>query len=199
MKLYNISPKEMEFPWGKMSVVVLGERGRGRKQVLVPFHARFNENADNYEVGETQSGGVKIIQGQNSSVGYIAKLSGEGVYTRGTIGTVYVSQGDIEKIEVLEKGWGAYGDAGRIGTWYEYLVVIKSFPVVFYVRPAGGESKIPSYWLVFTAQKVYEVREEEAEIFAEQTGIAFPEKEELYDLYDARNAQVNKTPLTRTV
>jgi len=173
MKLYGINPQEQEFPWGKMKVVTLGEKGRGRKYVYVPFQADTVEG-DNFQIGSTQSGAPKIIRGEKSE-GYIAKLSGEGTYTRGTYGSVYIVNEDIDKIKILASGFGAYGDAGRVGEWNEFLVEIKpEFPVRFWIRPSGGEYKIPRYWLIFLEKEVIKVQKEEKILFMEKTGISLP-------------------------
>lgn len=189
MKLYNINPEKMKFDWGEMDVVALGERGRGRHQELIPFHAVFDPAAEDYEIAPTQSGKPKIIRrgpGMGTSPGWIARLSGEGCYTRGTYGTVYAvgAAGGNDRCRVAVKavGRGAYGDAGRVGSWNEFLVVIKPpYPVRFYVRPSGGEHKIPRYWLVFTgdAKSPVKIRGEERETFSEATGITFPVAESL--------------------
>jgi len=174
MKLYGIEPHEEEFQWGKMKVVVLGEKGRGRKYVYVPFQADTVEG-DDFQIGSTQSGAPKIIKGKSSSEGWIAKLSAQGTYTRGTYGSVYIVNEDIHKVKVIASGFGAYGDAGRVGEWNEFLVEINPvFPVRFWVRPSGGEYKIPRYWLVFVKDEVIKVRSEEKTLFIEQTGIHLP-------------------------
>ena len=173
MKLYGINPHEEEFPWGKMKIVTLGEKGRGRKYFYVPFQADTVEG-DDFQIGITQSGAPKIIRGEKSE-GWIAKLSGEGTYTRGTYGSVYVVNEDIDKVKVIASGFGAYGDAGRVGEWNEFLVEINpEFPVRFWIRPSGGDYKIHRYWLVFIEDKVIKVKKEEKDLFMEQTGISLP-------------------------
>jgi hypothetical protein len=172
MKLYNIKPVKETFPWGEMNVVFLGQEGRGRKLTIVPFHADIaNLEKDNFQIGFSQKGYPKIISGECSD-GYIAVLSGEGVYTRGTYGSVYVYFNDKEKIRLVAYGKGAYGIAGRIGEWYDYLVEIKPlYPIRFYVKPAGGEYKIEGYYLVFSYERIIKVSKEELNLFEEQSGI----------------------------
>lgn len=189
MKLYNIEPEKRTFDWGEMAVVALGERGRGRHQELVPFHAAFDPAAEDYEIGQTQSGKPKIVRTGNSSEGWIARLSGEGCYTRGTYGTVYAVSDDRARVGVRAIGSGAYGAAGRVGDWNEFLVVIKPpYPARFYVRPSGGEHKIARYWLVFTENVRFpaRVRGDELEAFSETTGIVFPAAESLDEALEKR-------------
>ena len=153
MKLWNIEPyNKVSTGFGEIdAVVLLGEEGRGRKRALVPI-TKFNKiNAE-----------------------WVARLSAEGTYTRGTYGTVYVLVEDRKKIKIIDFGVGAYGDAGRVGSWMDFLVAIEKTPVRFLVRPSGGPAKRKRYWLVFTKDKVYTVKQEETGIFTETTGIDVP-------------------------
>ncbi len=151
MKLWNIEPYKVSTGFGEIDAVVLGEEGRGRKRALVPM--------------------TKI---ENNDAEWIVKLSGEGTYTRGTYGTVYVLTEDRKKIKIIDFGVGAYGDAGRIGSWGDFLVAIEETPVRFLMRPSGGPAKRERYWIVFD-EKVYTVKQEETSIFTEATGIDIPD------------------------
>jgi hypothetical protein len=185
MKLYNITPTRLKFEWGEMDCVTLGERGRARKQVIIPFHAPppSGEDADYYEIGATKSGNPKIIKGHPSK-GYIAHISTYATYTRGSIGYAYFLQEDRDKLEIIAEGIGAFGDAGRLGGWYDYLLVVKSFPCRILVTPSGGRHKVSWYWLVFTEEKVYKVNLEEAAAFVEATGIDIPVEEDDKKLFE---------------
>jgi hypothetical protein len=214
MRLYNVRPSEREFSFGKMSVVALGERGRARKETLVPFHAPpptyttytmgISEESF-YIIGVSRSGAPKIMRGEGASPGWIAVLSGKGVYTRGTYGTVYLSP-DIAAathprtapVQILAEGYGAFGLAGRVGGWHEFLVTLSpssdSDPVIFYVRPAGGARKIERYFLVFTASAVYRVYDAERTAFEAATGIILPPSIEGWlDLADVKTQEPAET------
>jgi len=207
MRLYNVRPSEREFSFGKMSVVALGERGRARKETLVSFHApsptytRGKKTSEEsfYIIGVSRSGAPKIMRGEGASPGWIAVLSGKGVYTRGTYGTVYLSP-DIAAathprtapVQILAEGYGAFGQAGRVGGWHEFLVTLSpsSDPVIFYVRPAGGARKIERYFLVFTASAVYRVYDAERAAFEAATGIILPPSIEGWlDLADVKTQE----------
>jgi len=150
MKLWNIEPYKVSTGFGEIDAVVLGEEGRGRKRALVPITKINKINAQ-----------------------WVVRLSAEGTYTRGTYGTVYVLTEDREKIKIIDFGVGAYGDAGRVGSWNDFLVSIEETPVRFLMRPSGGPGKRKRYWLVFT-DKVYTVKQEEIDIFKETIGIDIP-------------------------
>ena len=156
-----------------------------------------------YTIGVSRSGAPKIMRGEGDSPGWIAALSGKGVYTRGTYGTVYLSPNIAAAthprpapVQILAEGVGAFGLAGRIGEWHEFLVAFSpsdSDPVIFYVRPAGGARKIEGYFLVFTASAVYRVYDAERAAFEAATSIILPPSIEGWlDLADVKTQEVQK-------
>jgi len=182
MKRYNIIPEKKEFSWGEMLVISLGEKGRGRYQEFVPYHAP--EDAEYLEISKTKSGKPKIIEGKEPGKAWLAMLSGEGTYTRRTLGTVYTTNANVK---VVASGYGAWGAAGRTGTWYEFLAVVPDGTFIK-VRPAGGPHKIERYWLYFSEEKVYRVEKPEMDMFCEEYGLEHPpeEFERLKDLRSLR-------------
>jgi len=179
-KRHNIEPVLKNFKWGDMLVITLGEEGRGRKLTLIPYHAP--ENATLLKISYTRTGRPKIVQSE-SNKGWLAVVTGRGTYTRGTYGTVYSLPEDKEKIKVIAYGRGAYGAAGRIGDWNEFLVYIPD-GTFLKIRPAGGPHKRARYWLYFGKDKVYRIEKEEMDLFCEQMGLDRPPEkfDELVDL-----------------
>jgi len=173
MKRYNINPEKRNFSWGEMMVVSLGERGRGRFEALIPYHAPVD--AEFLDLGKTRSGKSKIVKGKEKD-GWLAVVSGSGCYTRGTYGSVYCLPQDKNKIKVVAIGVGAYGAAGRIGTWNEFLIVIPD-NTFLKIRPAGGSHKIERYWLYFDEDKVYRVEKNEIDLFCDNMGLEKPAEE----------------------
>lgn len=182
MKRYRINPIEKEFQWGEMAVVVLGERGRGRKETFVPYHAP--KDAQFLEIGASRSGKPKIIASPPSE-GWLAVVTGAGTYTRNTYGSVYVPNTMIDNVSVVAHGHGAYGDAGRIGGWEEFLITAKE-GTLLKVRPAGGSHKIERYWLFFGDEEVITIPTSEMDLFCDQMGVVRPPEEfdELVNLID---------------
>jgi len=165
MKLYGISPTCKQFSWGEMQCLSLGEEGRGRKRVIIPFHASYDEDASDYEIGTTRKGAPKIIRTGKPTEGWIARINCYYTYTRGTRGRYEVVNGNIKEIAL---GYGAFGDAGRLGSWDDALVVVKpEFPAILKVYPSGGRYKVKPYYLVFYEDKVDRVQEDEWDVYGE--------------------------------
>jgi hypothetical protein len=60
---------------------------------------------------------------------------------------------DRGRAQVIEQGWGAFGNAGRVGNWDDLLLVVDaSSPLVLRVEPSRG----PARFLLFTADEVRE-------------------------------------------
>jgi len=170
MKRYNIFPIKKKFEWGEMLVVPLGESGRGRKNVLIPYHAK--EDEEFLELGTTKRGNPKIIAGADGGDSWLAVVSAAGCYTKHTYGTVRVPKDQKERVKVVSHGWGAYGAAGRVGGWDEFLLVVKD-NTWLQVKPSGGY-KIPAYWLYFGENEVFKLEEEELDAFLEAHDLEAP-------------------------
>ena len=188
MKPYNITPfiEKRKFSWGEMQILTLGQRGRGRHETIVPYHASPADPL--LKVTQTRAGRPKIVA-DNQAEGWLAVLSGAGTYTRGTYGTVYCRPEDKETIKVIASGYGAYGDAGRIGQWYEFLVELPD-GILLKVRPAGGAHKLERYWLFFGSKEVHRIEKSEMDLFCETKGLDRPPEEfsKLVDLADLAEA-----------
>ncbi|MEX0569065.1 MAG: hypothetical protein Q6363_007915 [Candidatus Njordarchaeota archaeon] len=170
----HIYPTVYEGSSFKINAFVLGEKGRGRKRVIIPCY-KDPKNYDIVFVKPTISGKsyriIKANQPHQQPIGFCALLSGAGTYTRGTVGDVFPLSRFEKQTEKLLTAYGAWGIAGRIGTYYEHLYLIyKPYPVVFRVKPAGGAHKIPRYYLVFQEKRVDKVYDEETDIYVEEQG-----------------------------
>ena len=170
MKQFNLikSRHEMEFSWGKIHVIALGERGRGRKLEIVPMASNISEN-DTVMLAETRSGKQKIIAGGDNN-GWLARINTEYSYCRGTVGCVYIKDKDKKGVKVIAKGYGAYGAAGRIGTFYDYLLQIPDNTWVFVKRSGTSNHRL----LYFSSEKVYEIQPDELSIFCENMDLDCP-------------------------
>ena len=155
MKAYNICPQEVSVADFNFSAISLGEKGRGRILVNVACPATFTH----LEVGTTKQGKSRL----NSSTdpkGWVARVSTEGAYIRGAVGTVSAPPEVAKKVHVVAKGEGAFGDAGRTGTWDDLLVATELEEFILRVKPSRGDA----YLLLFKEGKVTRFTYEEADL-----------------------------------
>lgn len=133
---------EKEFPFGKVEGIVMGEEGRGRKEVFIPskYFVLQGENLG-LGVGQTKTGKPRINLDETSGT-YLMIGTYRG-YTRRGDGFIDFTR--PEALEFLTVAYGADGGAGRIGRWYDYLIKINDFTKDTMIRlhySGGGESSI---------------------------------------------------------
>ena len=133
---------EKEFSFGKVEGIVMGEEGRGRKEVFVPskYYILQGENLG-LGVGQTKTGKPRINLDETSGT-YIMIGTYRG-YTRRGDGFIDFTR--PEALEFLTVAYGADGGAGMIGRWYDYLIKINDFTKDTMIRlhySGGGESSI---------------------------------------------------------
>jgi hypothetical protein len=157
MRAYNLIPKEVEMSFGKLSTLVLGEAGRGRKMTYVPCERRFEDGAP-VDLSTTQAGRPKIVAGTDCTGGWLARISTEGPYIRGAYG--HIRALDTELVRVVADGYGAFGDAGRCGQWYDYLLQLQP-GAVLRVKPSRGDA----YFLHAAADRIVRLEREEALVY----------------------------------
>lgn len=98
--------------------ISLGERGRGRYELFIPCADNIPEKLGGYlpglKLGLTKSNRPRIVPGDDPKMVSLI-LEAAGGYRRGSWGTVKYLKGS--DVQLLGKGNGAFGDAGRIGGW----------------------------------------------------------------------------------
>ncbi|MEB3214498.1 MAG: hypothetical protein VKL39_24330 [Leptolyngbyaceae bacterium] len=117
--------------------IVLGEEGRNRKRVLV----RVQEGLDPerpVKVFAPKVGLPLVSQDDVVDGRALVRISTEGRYQRGAVGSVCVLDGDPV---LVAQGKGAYGDAGRIGEWTDSLILMSPGDVLR-VKPCGVPAKV---------------------------------------------------------
>ncbi len=153
-------PNKREFEWGTIFQIALGEHGRGRK-LLALTCSEFTminkgENPD-YSIGKTRTGRPKIVRQKNEELFLL--LSAQGGYTSKGDGTIKVLAKDSENIDVLSRGNGADGLAGKVGSWDVLLIKIKTNSRIhFWINKSGSAQ--PEF-LVVENKKVIEDFDEE--------------------------------------
>ena len=161
--------------FGELRGISLGELGRGRKEIFlpVPSHCPPNfpagEIVRGFSVGYSKTGRPRIVAEDGNL--YLI-LDCQGVYTRGTLGVVSGLVG--HEYDVIANAYGAYGDAGRIGSWCSTIFKAKDGDV-FRVTKSGGMSKVgPSIVYLVSGKNVYHCEQPLAEEMFEALGRELP-------------------------
>ncbi len=125
----------------KVLAIVLGERGRGRvlTPVVVAPEALDNDGriAGPVRIGETRSGKPKIVRGDEPPTAWVDRINTLTSYVRGAYGWVGRLPGS--GVSVIARGLGAFGDAGRVGTWGDYLLIVPT-QTWLRVKPSRGQA-----------------------------------------------------------
>jgi hypothetical protein len=153
MKPYNITAESIKMGEFTINGITLGERGRGRICTIVPTPDQY----EYLELGVSKSGRPRL-NNSTSSQGWIARINTQGSYVRGATGRVYTSPEFLDSIEVVARGQGAYGAAGRIGNWVDLIITVPDGAWVR-VKPCRANA----YILYFSADKASQLSYEEAE------------------------------------
>lgn len=139
----NKKAEEREMEFGTIYQMAFGEKGRGRKLLALTcqkpdMELMANSLHENMNIGTTKSGKPKLVYSNTSTELYML-LSSAGGYTRRGDGVIRVLKGEEDNFEVIARGNGADGDAGRIGTWDVVLVKIKDVnkDFIICVRTSG--------------------------------------------------------------
>lgn len=155
MKTYNIDPQEIQIADFTMTAITLGEKGRGRTIVNVACPNEFTF----LEPGQTRSGKPRLVASQNDS-GWVARINTHGSYVRGASGNVSVSPEHKDAVSVLARGQGAFGAAGRTGTWDDIIVVSTLDSFWLRVKPSRGDA----YVILFSEEKFTQLEYEDFEL-----------------------------------
>jgi hypothetical protein len=175
MKQFGLKPTLTKLSFGELNCIMLGTEGRGRKLTIVPMASNIGES-DSVKIVPSTTGRPKIVKGDSPENGWIARIDTEGCYTRNTQGYASVMLPGL--VNVIANGYGAYGDAGRIGNWDDMLLEIPDNTMIR-VYPSGGESKRPSYYLWFGTEEVIQLSSEEFDLFCDSNDIAIGEFESI--------------------
>lgn len=167
-KAYNLVAKEVSVADRVISVIQLGEDGRGRQLTSVPCPTGI-EDGENIEVtlGSTKENGVvtkprinRVEEGSFdlSAQFWCARISTHSSYVRGANGNVSYSTVLLPP-KLVSKGYGAFGDAGFTGTWDDLIVIVVD-GTILRVKPSRGDA----YYMQFTENAVYKVTLDELDL-----------------------------------
>lgn len=172
-KTTEVVVKKLKF--GTIEGISLGEHGRGRQQIFLPVPHGLEGSIGGLRpyltIGLTKSGKPRINRGKDKDI-YLA-LSTERGYTRRGNGVIKVPVG--QTVELIARGNGADGDAGRIGYWDVVLVKANEGDVFRVTWGGSGYNYEPTFYLVHKGQ-VLEADQQEVEDLYESLGLEMPFK-----------------------
>ena len=158
MKAFNLKTTTVTLPTGDKSVISLGEDGRGRKQSLILCPAGL-QDGDPVSLNVPRLGRPSISTGNDPSGGWLARISTSGAYIRGANGNVRVLNGREKLVTPVAYGYGAFGAAGRTGTWQDWLLVLQE-GAILRVKPSRGDA----HFLVVLDNGVFHLSPAQADI-----------------------------------
>ncbi len=169
----KVVDKEMKF--GTVIGVAIGEYGRGRREVFLPTPKSIQaddiikELRSDLTIGTSKSGRPRIDARKDDDIYLI--LSSERGYTRR--GDGYIEAPESQEIELIARGNGADGDAGRIGSWDAVIVKAKDGDV-FRLTWGGSGYGYDATFYVVSDGKVYSADQPEIEDLYESLGLEIP-------------------------
>lgn len=170
----DIQQKDKEFAFGTMSVITLGEQGRGRQLIVLPSTIDIRRGVNFAGISFSRNGNPKINPETND--GRYLLINTYGGYTRRGDGWC---EWNDSNLSILAQGKGADGDAGRIGYWNVYLFSItnEETPFWLWIHYSGG-SKSENSWLYITPDNdgIVEIPESQIGLFCDMRRIDTPKK-----------------------
>lgn len=168
----KITEREMKF--GNVTGVVISEYGRGRREVFLPTPKGLESEISqglttSLTIGTSKTGRPRINKSDNSELYLI--LSTERNYTRR--GNGYVRAPKDQKVEIIARGNGADGDAGRIGSW-DALILKAHEGDVYRVTWGGYGYGYDATFYVVMDGKVYMADQPEIEDLYDSLGVDAP-------------------------
>ena len=172
-KTTEVVAKKLKF--GTIEGISLGEHGRGRQQIFLPvphgLEGSIGGLRTDLTIGLSKAGKPRINRSKNKDM-YLT-LSSERGYTRRGNGVIKVPVG--QTVELIARGNGADGDAGRIGYWDVVLVKANEGDVFRVTWGGSGYGYEPTFYVVHNNQ-VFEADQQEVEELYESLGLDMPFK-----------------------
>lgn len=184
----RLSAKSKEMEFGTLHQIVVGECGRGRKEIrlVCPEGSELTRGCNfDYTIGLTKSGRPRVNKVKDNKT-YLL-LSTEGRYTRRGNGWVGGWINNTGTYKVIAKGNGADGDAGRIGRWDCLLIEVDGTPDNDWIRirTGGGGYGTSPQWLNISPKGYFLFDEtDDAIAFADSLGLDFPPVDDCKDIED---------------
>lgn len=172
----ELKAKGKEMEWGTLRYMAVGEEGRGRRLISLPCPPDIEIVEPGLQadltITKTKSGRPRISHGNDNELYMV--LSAQGGYTRRGNGTIQVPAGQENLFEIIARGNGADGDAGRIGYWDCMVIKAPVTDAVIRVRTSGAGYGTPSDIYIIHESAVYHCTLSEIEECCESIGIDIP-------------------------
>lgn len=170
----KIAEREMKF--GNVTGVSIGEYGRGRREVFLPTPKGLEGEishglTEDLTIGTSKTGRPRINRANKGDNELYLILSTERNYTRR--GNGYVRAPKNQKVEIIARGNGADGDAGRIGSW-DALILKANEGDVYRVTWGGYGYGYDATFYVVLDGKVHVADQPEIEDLYDSLGIDIP-------------------------
>lgn len=166
----NLQIETRKMSFGDLKCVTLGEKGRGRKEILLPSLSNIvcGLNKD-LTIGVTKNGRPRINRVKQEDNTMYLLIDTYGGYSRRGSGFIDYQEG--QGFETIAEGNGADGDAGRIGSWGVYVVKAPVDDKLKFIKIkySGKDNKI-SYVAVL-GQDVRLISEDDIDIFFDQLNL----------------------------
>ena len=178
----NLSAVEKEMEFGKIYQIILGESGRGRKEIRLtcPENTVLSKGCNfDYTIGQTKNGKHRINKMKNKKT-YLL-ISTQGGYTRRGCGWVGSWVNNTGSYNVLANGNGADGLAGRIGYWDVLLLEVEGNPENDWIRirTSGGGYGTDPQWVNISSKGIFLFNSTNDTIeYADSVDVEFPNIDE---------------------
>lgn len=175
----EVKAKMKEMVFGLIYFIALGEYGRGRHEMRLacPEGTVVTKGLnEDLTIGFAKSGNPRINKATDTTL-YLL-LSSEGGYTRRGNGWIGAWKENKANYQLLSKGNGADGDAGKVGTWDVVLLKVLGTPKHDWlrVRTSGGGYGTEPEFLYLNGKDIISFKSQaDAEMFADEAGIDLPD------------------------
>lgn len=174
----NLKAKTKVMPFGKIYFLAIGEQGRGRYEmrIMCPMGTTVDKGMNSQlTIGFTKSGNPRVDVVKDSSI-YLL-LSSKGKYTKGGCGWIGSYIKNKANYQLLAKGNGADGKAGKIGSWDAVLLKVLGTPQNDWIQiKKSGENygTEPEFLYLNGTEIIRFISQDDAKLFATQSGIDLP-------------------------
>ena len=167
----NLKVETRKMSFGDLKCVVMGEKGRGRKEILLPSlnNITVGLNKD-ITVGLSKNGRPRInrVKQQQDDTMYLL-IDTYGGYSRR--GNGYINYQEGQGFETIAEGNGADGDAGRIGSWGVYVIKAPVDDRLKFIKIKYSGKANKEAYLAVIGQDVRLISVDDIDIFFDQLAL----------------------------